>query len=149
MANTRRVSVSPPPPSSIEFCFTPGAALMMEETQRVRDAFGGKRLHIVSGRTVEGVAAELEDMGFERERVHFLLSERAKPINGLDERWSGLTEGQDITVCVTGTVGHAVSGKAAAVAAKRGVPHFQVKRVRQIPEVLMRLPELESAWSRE
>ena len=134
--NSGPVSVSPPPPSFIEFCVTPGAPLKTEERLRVRDMFAGKRLHIVSGRMLEGVAADLEDMGFEGERVFFLLSERAKPISGLDERWSGLTKDTDITVCVTGTVGHAVSGKAAALAAKRGVQHFQVKRVRQIPEAL-------------
>lgn len=134
------VSVSPTPPPQLELCFDAGATLAAEQDESVRNYFDGFRLHLVGGRPDSNVLATIaETTGLSEGDISWIPCEKAKPPRNLDERWGGLRPTQDITICITGRVGHATSGKAKVAATKAGVTHLQVESANDVCGALRQL----------
>lgn len=134
---TDSVAVAPSPPAVLALCFQPGGELPEERLERVRVAFAGKRLHIVGGQVDDHVvAAIVDETGVLAGDVTWTPCERARPPRNLDQRWRGLDRDRDITVCITGRVGHATSDKAKVAATRAGVVHLKVESAQGIIDAL-------------
>lgn len=135
--SARHVYCDPPSPARLALCTEPGADLAEEQSETVKNFFYQLRLHVVGARPDAAVIADVvETLGVNEDDVHWLPCERARPPRNLGDRWSGLRPGRDITVCITGRVGHATSEKAQSAAAKSGVPHLRVELPSQIVSTL-------------
>lgn len=131
--NSSVVKVDPPPPADIELCFTPGAELDVESVASMREFYLGRQLFLVGGQVENRVVAQIiERTGIEESAIRWLPCEKAKPPRDLDKRWKHLDPNRDVTVCVTGRVGHATSLAAASAARKSGTVHLQVEHVSEI-----------------
>jgi hypothetical protein len=65
-------------------------------------------------------------------RVDWMPSEKNKPPPHLEQRWEGLESNRDVTVCITGRIGHVASGKAASVSGSKGVVHLKVESAKKL-----------------
>ncbi|WP_406048224.1 hypothetical protein [Kribbella sp. NBC_00889] len=134
------VTFDPPPPNSLALCFEPNMELSIEVETEIHEFFIGRKLHIVGGKPDERVLAEIiEATGLESSSIQWIPSEKNKPPRKLADQWSGLKAGRDITVCITGRIGHAQSAVAERAAAKCGVPHIQAERASEISARLCQL----------
>ncbi|MEV4207555.1 hypothetical protein [Nocardia salmonicida] len=127
------VVFNPSPPQPLALCMWPGLELVEEKNELVRLRLEGYRLHIVGakkmGRTIEHIT---EKTGIPARSVSWIESEKSQKPRNLDSRWSGLAVGRDITVCVTGRIGHESSIKAQEIAKKAGVPYLPIENVNDI-----------------
>ncbi|GAB2566750.1 hypothetical protein [Kribbella endophytica] len=131
------VSFAPPPPHSLLLCFKPGDELLAETKGKIESAFVGMRVHIVGGKVDDRVLAQIADAtGVSVDKIQWIESEKGKPPRKLRKQWSGLKPGKDITVCVTGRIGHSQSAVADEASAACGVPHLQVERASEIANSL-------------
>lgn len=135
-ASTVYLQISPQPPRRLEICTEPNAPVALEVQGDLRDLLSSKRLFIVGGKTDLTVVNGLRELGFSRDAINWLESEKAKPPRNLDERWGALDSLRDVTVCITGRVGHSTSGKARVIASKREVPHLLVETARDVITVV-------------
>ena len=129
---TEYLQVSPQPPGRLEICTEPNAPLALETEGDLRDLVSSKRLFIVGGKVDSVVVDGLRELGFAPDAINWLESERAKPPRNLDERWGTLAPPRDVTVCITGRVGHATSGSARRIADRRQVPHLHAETARHV-----------------
>jgi hypothetical protein len=140
------VNFTPPPPGSLALCLEPNLDLSIEIQAEIHAFYRNWRLHIVGGKPDERVLGELiESTGIDGAAIQWIPSEKNKPPRKLAHQWSGLKTGRDMTVCITGRIGHAQSSVAEKAAAKCGVPHIQVERA---TEIAVRLCEFASSERR-
>lgn len=123
-ASSAYLEVSPQPPRRLEICTEPNAPVALQAQGDLRDLLSSKRLFIVGGKIDSAVVDRLCELGLPRDAISWLESEKAKPPRNLDERWGTLESPRDVTLCITGRVSHATSGKARQVAGRREVPHL-------------------------
>ncbi len=117
--------LNPPPPSDVEMCCVAGAELRAESRAKIQNFFAGKRLHIVGGQVDSRVITALCDrLALDPGDIEWLPCEKSKPPRDLEKRWSKLDPARDLTVCITGRVGHATSMLAAKAARKSGASHL-------------------------
>jgi hypothetical protein len=134
------VTFLPPPPNQLELCIRPGAALEAESADAAHMFYSGKRVHIVGGQPTDRVIRAVTELaGLAPSDVTWLPSEKGKPPRDLKKKWANLRADRDITVCVTGRIGHAQSEAAAKAADGCGVVHI---RVESANELIGRLKEL-------
>lgn len=134
------IRFSPPPPEELELCTEPGQELRAQVAEACREFYLGKRVHIVGGQRVErDVLATQTATGLPADSITWIPSEKGKPARDISNRWSGLDPDRDVTVCVTGRIGHAQSAAAAAAATRRGCVHLLVETSRDLPDVLRKL----------
>lgn len=125
---TPTISVDPGPPDELSLCMSPGAELECERKAALREYFKNKRLHIVGGQPDQFLMRSIsEELGIAVEQIAWISCERARPPRHLDRTWGGLDAGRDITVCITGRVGHATSNTAQVTARRRGAIHLQIE----------------------
>lgn len=133
-----QVDCVPSPPAELHLCREPGLQLPAEFDAAVAAFFSTRRVHIVGGRPEERVVRRIEEGPLALAgRLSWIPSEKNKPPRGLDRSWSGLSPDIDVTVCITGRIGHAASGKAATVAMSRGVAHLKVESANGIESALI------------
>ncbi|MBF6445553.1 hypothetical protein IU434_26470 [Nocardia farcinica] len=136
---TELVEFSPQPPNALALCFAPGIKLTEERANELRAKFVGKRIHIVGGQPSERVLKSIMDTtGLPARSVDWIPSERSQKPRDLDKKWDCLEPGRDITICVTGRIGHAQSNAARAAAKKAGVPYLPIEQANDIPGGLER-----------
>ena len=110
----------------------------IERAEAVQAYFDGKRIHVVGGQPDRFVSDAIADCtGISADELIWLPCERAKPPRNLDQRWSGLSPERDVTICITGRVGHSTSHKAKTAASKKAVVHLQVETANEIVEALV------------
>jgi hypothetical protein len=97
-----------------------------------------KRLHIVGGRDSPQVLVRIIAVtGLDYEDIDWLEAEKSKPPSDLKRRWAHLDAQRDITVCITGRIGHAQSLAAATAAGKRGAIHIEVESANGLADALV------------
>src|SRR5450759_14602 len=122
------VKYTPPQPPQLYLCFQAEDELPLEQSAKVQSYFQGRRLHIVGGRDSPQVLGRIiEVTGLNYEDIDWLEAEKSKPLSDLKRRWSHLDAARDITVCITGRIGHAQSQAADKAARKCGVIHIEVE----------------------
>lgn len=130
------VECRPTPPATLPLCREPGGKLDSERADELRAYFEERRVHIIGGREdARLVVAIKEELGCSE--VTWLPSEKNKPPRNISRAWGGLVSGRDITVCITGRIGHAASGKAEVEARRRGVAHLKVETVNEVYDGLV------------
>lgn len=136
--------IRPGPPNELMLCAAPGQQLPHEVFSLAARFFHGKKVKIVGGQRDGVVIKRLNtELGIEAAAVEWIACEKAKPPRNLDLTWGGLDPDRDITVCITGRVGHATSMAAKAAALKRGALHLQVEYA---SEVVKELKLLVGMW---
>lgn len=139
-AEARSITVSPGPPEFIELCYKPDEELRSEGEESLRKYYEGKRIHIVGGQVDENIKSKiLARLSMSQEDLLWLPCEKAKPPRNLDRRWASLDPYRDITMCITGRVGHATSIVAAKSAAKVGAVHVLTELPSGIEQALVDL----------
>lgn len=123
----QRVMCEPPPPGLLELCYAPHGETRAEAHRGAREFYARRRVHVVGGQVESAILKRLQEQFELADRVHWIPSEKNKPPSGLDKRWGGLAGDRDVTVCITGRIGHAASEKAARVSRSRGVTHIEVQ----------------------
>jgi hypothetical protein len=118
------VKVLPPPPMELLMCFDPSAELDVERDDSVKEFCGSKRVFIVGGRPDRTSMRRLEALGIAERNVEWIKSEKTQRPQDLDKKWSGLNPERDITLCITGRIGHPQAEKAKTLADRRGVLHL-------------------------
>ena len=135
---TDYVRFDPTPPELLALCVNPLEPIEEEKRENAKMRFSGKRLHIVGGQPSEHVIARIKEMtGIDGRRISWLPSEKSKPPRDLDKRWKNLQNGRDITVCVTGRIGHASALVAQTTARKAGVTYIEVETANEIANALL------------
>lgn len=127
----------PSPPASLALCFAPNAEVGAELRLKAQQFYKGRAVHIVGGQVDMSLVAQLERDFNLAGRVDWIPSEKNKPPRNLDKRWGGFDPAKDITICITGRIGHAASGKAASVCLARGVPHLKIESANELAGVLL------------
>ena len=135
-ASTEYLQLSPQPPRRLEICTVPNAPVAMAVESDLRELLASKRLFMVGGKIEAAVMTALCELGFSNDAITWLESEKSKPPRNLDGRWGALTSPRDVTLCITGRVGHAISGKARVVAARREVPYLIAETAKEAVTVV-------------
>lgn len=134
---TDHVTLDPPQPPKLPLCMVAGSELAAERQEAVFKFFKGVTLHIVGARPESPILERLAlEIGIAETDIRWLACERARPPRDLDARWSGLAPKSDVTVCITGRVGHATSAKAQRAAKKADVVHLQVETPTKLVDAL-------------
>ena len=137
-SSNAQIGIDPPPPPLLEACYRAGAPLQAEQIAKIRSFFSDKRLHIVGGQIDKKVISTLcSRLAIENGEVVWLACEKAKPPRDLDKRWKMLDGERDITICITGRVGHATSKSAARASELAGAPHILVEFPAGIEQALV------------
>ncbi len=132
-----QVKIEPPSPPSLSLCVTAGERLVEECEAALKAFYRGKRIHIVGARPVANIEATIRGrLGLGPSDLNWIECEKARPPRDLAARWRALLPGRDITVCITGRVGHATSEMAAKAARRQGVIHLLVQTPQQVVAVL-------------
>lgn len=132
------IMVKPPPPAQLVVCFEPSRKLEIEQESELQEFFSSRRLFVVGGRPDPCSVKKLQQLGLSAERVIWTPSEKSKPPRNLDDKWSGLNADRDITVCITGRIGHSESGKAEDLAQRRGVTYIPAETANEAIRALKR-----------
>jgi hypothetical protein len=134
------VKIIPPPPTRLALCCLPGAEVLSERQHRIANFYVGLRIHIVGAIPSQRIMEQiLEVTGMTRSNLSWIPCEKSRPPRNLDDRWRHLEPSRDVTVCITGRVGHATSNKAQRVANHAGVIHLKVELPSQLPDELAAL----------
>jgi hypothetical protein len=138
-----KVTISPPPPESIDLVTSPNAVTGEEREALVRTQMQNRRLNIVGGLRDEGVIARLEErFGLKGAEIRWIESSPGR--DPLTDRLRGMRGHGDVLCCVIGCqgvigLGHPGSQAAVGHARNRGVPHCKVERPSQIVDAITRL----------
>lgn len=132
------VEVIPPPPMELALCFDAGVELPAEARAVIARFYKSRRIHLVGGKRDQRVVAEITlGTGVPEDQIVWIECERARPPRNLDARWRHLDADVDVTVCITGRVGHATSENAARAAGKSKVAHLKVETAGEIVRALI------------
>ncbi len=132
-----QVEIEPPSPPRLSLCVTAGERLAEECEAALRAFYCGKRIHIVGARPDANIEATiLGRLKLDPSDLNWITCEKARPPWDLAARWRALLPDRDITVCITGRVGHATSKMAATAARTQGVIHLRVETPQQVVAAL-------------
>lgn len=132
-ASAEFVAFDPSPPQPLALCLQPGIELAEEQNELVRSRLQDYRLHIVGAKKMNRLVEQIsEKTGIPVQSISWIESEKSQKPRNLDSRWSGLMTGRDITVCITGRIGHPSSIKAQKIAKNAGVPYLPIDNVNDI-----------------
>ncbi|MFP1601898.1 hypothetical protein ACLD0U_04310 [Microbacterium sp. 2216-1] len=116
-----KLSCLPPPPTDIALHAHPHLPTREELKSRRVSWFDGRRVLIVGGQRDGAVEASLEsELGVTAERLRWIKSEKNKRARNLKDTIQGLPS-DAVVVCVTGKVGHDVSGEVKKYSARNGL----------------------------
>lgn len=125
-------------PITFELLFDPEAEPAGASAADIKEAFVGRRLHLVGGAQTASALANFDSvLGVASEDVHWVVGEKSKPPRELDKKWSGLDPSRDVAICITGRVGHATSEQARTAAEKRGLTLIYCPTQGQIVDYLI------------
>lgn len=128
----------PPPPEVVELLFQPRGKLRSDRLERARLRLSGKRVKIVGGQPSSRVINEIvERLGLSESDVNWTPSECHKKPSF--DSWRGLHRDRDVTVCITGRIGHASSQKAAIIAQRAQVQLIRVESASDVASEIERV----------